>query len=211
MDLKGVIFDLDGVLVNTAHFHYLAWKRLADEYGIPFDEAANERFKGVSRTDCVRMLFPERDHAELELLADRKNDCFKKMIETLQPADMFPGALKFIHSLRLAGVRTAIASASRNTSRIVTRLRIGGYFDAIVDGNDVNRSKPAPDGFLLAAERMALAPNSCVVIEDAAAGIEAAHAAGMRAVGIGSPATLGEAERVVPHTGELTMELLRDL
>lgn len=210
--LAAVIFDLDGVLVDTARFHYLAWQRLADEEGVPFDREFNERFKGVSRRECVRMLFPDRpDPEKLTSLATRKNEYYKEMVETLTPADLFEGARPLIEELRRAGVLTAIASVSKNTARVVEKLEVQALFDAVVDGNDVVNSKPAPDVFLLTAERLVVAPGECVVLEDAQAGVVAAHAAGMPAVGIGSPQRLHQAQCVVASVREISVAMLIDV
>jgi beta-phosphoglucomutase len=212
MRLQAVIFDLDGVLVDTARFHTLGWRRLADERGVPFDGAFNERFKGVSRMECARMLFPdERDEKRLTELADRKNRYFLENVETLTPRDLYPGVTALIKDLKKSNIRIAVASASKNAPRILERLGIAALFDAVVDGSHTVNSKPAPDGFLLAAKKMNVPPSDCAVVEDAAAGIAAARAAGMRSVGLGACDILGKADKVVPRFCDITLGLLKSL
>ncbi|MBN2456588.1 MAG: beta-phosphoglucomutase [Sedimentisphaerales bacterium] len=212
MTLSAVIFDLDGVLVSTAELHYQAWKRLADEKGVPFDKDENEKFKGVSRSDCVQMLFPAiKDETELNRLADTKNSCYKELIETLMPDALFPGARRLIDELKEKNIKTAIASVSKNTKRVLEKLQISDLCDTVVDGYDIKNSKPAPDIFLLCAERLNVKPLECVVIEDAYAGVEAAKRAGMSAVGIGKPKDLANADDVVPSVEFLTIESLQKM
>jgi len=189
-----VIFDLDGVVVDTARFHYQAWKQMADREGIHFDEVINERLKGVSRMDSLDIIMERapRPYSQEERvrLAAEKNAAYCQMLKTLTPADILPGAREFIEDLRRRGIRTAISSASKNTDTILEHLGIGDLFDVVVTGNDITRSKPDPQGMLVAAERLSIPPAACVVIEDAYAGIEAARRAGMRNIGIGSTPTL---------------------
>lgn len=212
MCLKGVIFDLDGVLVDTAKFHYLGWKRLADEYKVPFDEKKNERFKGVSRMDCIRILFPDvKDEKRLVRMATQKNNYYREYIEKLKPEDLFDGAKSLIDELRYNGIKTAIGSASKNALRVVQKLEIYELFDSVADGTKAENSKPAPDVFLVAAKEMNIEPSESIVLEDAEAGIKAAHAAGMTAVGIGEKTILKEAEIVVPSVKELSFERLKGL
>jgi len=210
--LKGVIFDLDGVITDTSGFHYLCWKRLADEYSVPFDKEFNERFKGVSRLDCARMLFPDiKDEEEIERLANKKNDYYVEMCQQIVPEDIFPGVIEFLSELRKNNIKTAIGSVSKNTDLVLSRLQVKELFDAIVGGRDIKRSKPAPDVFLLGAEKLGLDPKDCIVIEDAYAGIEAAHAAGMLAVGIGTKENLPIADMVVPSVKDLSLKDLIEL
>ena len=200
---EGFIFDLDGVVVDTARLHYHAWKRLADELDIPFTGTDNERLKGVSRMQSLEIVLGlggrtlgEREKLEL---AERKNRWYVELIGTITPADLLPGAAEFLELVRARGGRTALGSASRNAPAIVERLGIRRLFDAVVDGSQTSRTKPDPECFLLCARLLGLAPDRCVVFEDAEAGIEAAHRGGMRAVGIGSPGVLGAAGIVVPR------------
>jgi beta-phosphoglucomutase len=207
--LRAVIFDLDGVLTDTARFHYLGWKRLADETGRTFDEKFNERFKGVSRIECAKMLFPdEKDLVRLSTLADRKNRYFVEMVETLTPKDLFPGVSDLLTALKNVKILSAVASASRNAGRILEKLEALPLFDVVVDGNDVKRSKPAPDCFLRAAVKLGVPAEHCVVVEDAEAGVEAAHNAGMAVVGIGA---LPKADALVTVFQEITLELLKGI
>jgi beta-phosphoglucomutase len=190
LPVKAVIFDLDGVVVATDEYHYQAWQRLADEEGICFDRALNQRLRGVSRMESLEILLERspRDYARVErlALADRKNGYYLAFLRAkLTPGDVLPGALKFMEELRTQGVKLALASSSRNCRAIVERIGLRSYFDATVDGNDIKRGKPHPEVFLLTAERLGIAPGNCVVVEDAGAGVEAALRAGMRVVGVG--------------------------
>lgn len=212
MGLQAVIFDLDGVITDTSRFHYLGWKKLADQYQAPFDEKFNERFKGVSRKDCVRLLFPEiKDEARLDDLAEQKNRYYVAMIQQITPADLFEGTKKLLHELHDHGIKTAIGSASKNTPLVMQRLEITDLFDAVTDGTEVIHSKPAPDVFELCAHKLNVACSACLVLEDAQAGIQAALAAGMTAVGIGSRELLPQADWVVNSIRDLDLDLLSRL
>ncbi|MBI5301064.1 MAG: beta-phosphoglucomutase [Chloroflexi bacterium] len=212
MGLRAVIFDLDGVITDTSRFHYLCWKKLADRYHVHFDETFNERFKGVSRKDCVRMLFPEiKDGARLDELADQKNRYYVEMIQQITPADLFEGTRKLLRELHDHGIKTAIGSASKNTALVMQKLEITDLFDAVADGSQVVHSKPAPDVFELCAHKLNVACSECLVLEDAQAGIQAALAAGMTTVGIGSRALLPEADWVVKSVRDLDLGLLSHL
>lgn len=200
--MRGALFDLDGVIVDTARHHFLAWRRLADGLGFEFTEAHNERLKGVSRARSLEILLEiggvATTPAEREEMAARKNAWYVDAISRLDAADILPGADDYLRRLRARGVRVALGSASKNAPLILDRLGIAGLFDAIVDGNAVSRAKPDPEVFLVGAGRLGLAPADCVVFEDAEAGVEAARRAGMRVVGIGDPVALGSADLVVP-------------
>jgi len=194
--IRGAIFDLDGVLVDTASYHYRAWKRLAEELGFPFSEQDNEQLKGVSRMRSLELLLEtggmaERvSRTEKDALAARKNAWYVEMLEGMTPGEILPGALECLRGFRAVGIRTSLGSASRNAGRILERLGLTAMLDAVVDGNDVEQVKPAPDVFLLAAKRIGIAPSACVVFEDAQAGLEAACAGGMRAVAVGTSESL---------------------
>lgn len=192
--IKGVIFDLDGVLVSTDELHYRAWKELADNEGIPFDRTVNDRLRGVSRMDSLRIILERADRIysadEQIRMAEQKNNRYRNSLLKLSPNDLLPGASNLLHQLRALGVKTAVASASRNAPLILERLQLLSSLDACADGNDVTRSKPAPDVFLLGAKRLGLAPGHCLVVEDAAAGIEAATRAKMAFFAVGSAAKL---------------------
>lgn len=188
--LQAVLFDLDGVLVETAEHHYMAWQQLADELGLPFDRQANEAFRGVGRMDCLERLLGAhaRDFAleEKRLLADRKNAIYLQRIETLAPKDLAPGARTLAMHLRACGVAMAVVSASKNARRVIEKLGIIEWFDTIVDGHAECKPKPDAAPFLLAAKKLGVKPGQCVVIEDAEAGIRAGKQGGMKTIAIAS-------------------------
>ncbi|WP_017652533.1 beta-phosphoglucomutase [Fortiea contorta] len=201
LDVKAVIFDLDGVLTDTAEYHYLGWQRLADEEGIPFNRQANEALRGVSRRASLMFILGDRklQEAQIQEMMERKNRYYVESIQKISTKDLLPGAIALLDELRQLGIKTAIGSASKNATVVVDRLGIAGKVDAIADGYSVQRPKPAPDLFLYAAKQLQVPPAECVVIEDATAGIEAALAAGMWAVGLGPPARVGAAHLVLPN------------
>ncbi len=201
--IRAALFDLDGVLVDTATYHFLAWKRLADELGFDFTEQDNERLKGVSRMRSLEILLEVGQLSglpvdEQEALAAKKNAWYVHMLEQLTTQDVLPGARETLLSLRQRGIQTALGSASKNSPLILEKLGIASLLDAVIDGNHASRAKPDPQVFLLGAAALGVAPRECVVFEDAVAGIAAAHAAGMRSVGVGSPEKLPEAAYHVP-------------
>ena len=202
------IFDLDGVLTDTADLHYRSWKMVADEIGVPFDRRANEALRGVSRMQsCDLMLAAhagEYTLAQKEELARRKNDEYIRLVQQMTPADLFPGAATLLTGLRAAGFATALASASKNGQIVVDRLQLRGLLDVVVDGHDAPKSKPDPQVFLVAAERVGAPPARCVVVEDAEAGVEAGLAAGMKVIGIGPAERVGRAHYRVEHVRELS-------
>jgi beta-phosphoglucomutase len=190
MPIKGVIFDLDGVIVSTDSCHYKAWKRMADEEGIYFDHEINQRLRGVSRMESLQIVleratksFSETEKTEL---AERKNNYYKEYITQLSSKDILPRVVETLCALKESGVKIAIGSSSRNTPAILRNIGLESFFDGVADGNDISRSKPDPEVFILAAKRLNLEPKECIVVEDAEAGIEAAIAAGMRVVGVGA-------------------------
>ncbi|MDR3276428.1 MAG: beta-phosphoglucomutase [Treponema sp.] len=198
---RGAIFDLDGVLVDTARYHYLAWKRLAAELGFDFSEAGNERLKGVSRMRSLEILLElggrSLSDTEKEASAARKNAWYVEYLNSLDTSALLPGAAAYLGELRARGIRIALGSASRNAPLILDRLGIRPYFDALIDGNTVSRAKPDPEVFLKGAAALGLAPADCTVFEDSAAGIQAAKAGGMIAVAIGRPEHLPGADRYI--------------
>ncbi len=204
------IFDLDGVIVDTAKFHFLAWQRLAKELGIVFTEADNERLKGVSRMESLDILLSlgtrTYDAKAKEEMATRKNGWFVEYIHAMKPEDVFPGVHELLVQLRKQGYKLGLASSSKNAGTVLSRVGIAELFDTVVDGTMIKNSKPDPEVFLLAAERLRAKPAECLVFEDAEAGVEAAVRAGMKSIGIGSPAQLGKANRVVTRTGEFKTE-----
>lgn len=200
---KAYLFDLDGVLVDTARFHYLAWKKLSEElFGMPFTEADNEQFKGVNRVACMRILCEmagaRLSDAAFEEGMARKNAWYVEMIGTLTPGDVLRGARGFVQRSNEKGIRSAIASASKNCALVLERTELAGLFDAVVDGTVVTRAKPDPEVFLKAAQLLGVDPASCVVFEDAQAGIDAAKAGGMRCVAIGKPEELSGYDHIFP-------------
>ena len=191
-NIQGVIFDLDGVIVSTDDCHYHAWKRMADEEGIPFDRTVNERLRGVSRMDSLDIILEKAGRpytaAEKQALAQRKNNYYVQLIGRLTAGDILPGAMDTLRLLKQRGIRVAIGSSSKNTPIILKQIGLDRFFDAVADGNAITHSKPDPEVFLLAARLLGLEPAHCLVVEDADAGVEAALAGHMRVLGVGSAA-----------------------
>ncbi len=187
--LKGFIFDLDGVLVDTARFHYLAWKRLAQEaFDFELTPELNEQFKGVNRVACMNLLCQwtgaELSPQAFQTLTDQKNSWYVEYVERMTPEDVLPGAVEFVKECRATGLKCAIGSASKNCALVLVRTGLTPLFDTVSDGTVVTRAKPDPEVFLIAAKMLGLPPSECAVFEDAQAGIDAAKAGGMKAVGI---------------------------
>jgi len=204
-NIKAFIFDLDGVLTDTAEYHYLGWKRLAEEEGLPFNRQDNEKLRGVSRRASLELVLKGRKLPEekMQELMDRKNGYYRRSIESITAQDLLPGAEKLLQQLKELGFKLALASGSKNAPLVVDRLGIASYFDAFAHGGSVEKSKPAPDLFLYAAEKLGVKPRFCVVVEDAEAGIEAAKAAGMATIGIGPPERVGAADLFFPSVAEI--------
>jgi len=216
MMITAFIFDLDGVIVDTARYHYLAWKSIAHDLGFEFTLEQNERLKGVSRMRSLDILLSiggiSPDEQTRTQLAETKNNLYLSYIRKMTPDEILPGARNFLVASRAAGLKTALGSASKNCSVILERVGIGNLFDAVIDGNKVSKAKPDPEVFLLAAEELGIDPSCCVVFEDAIAGVEAAHRGRMKCVGVGDPQTLKNAERVISGFNNLNVtELLRIL
>jgi len=213
--LKAVIFDLDGVLVDTARCHFKAWKAIADAECIYFDEKINERLKGVSRMESLSIIMERANKTysekELQELAQKKNALYCEMIREVTPNDILPGIPEFLSQLHDAGIKTAVCSASRNTLAILDQLEITDDFQAVVTGNDVSNSKPDPECVFLAASRLGVDVSDCLVIEDAAAGIQAAVSAGAKSIGIGDKLTLHLADYTISSTKYLTLDIARSL
>lgn len=213
--IKACIFDLDGVIVDTAVYHYKAWKRLANQLGFDFTEEQNEKLKGVSRTRSLELILHwggiSKTPAEQEELATLKNTWYVDMISHMTPAEILPGAKDFLIACRAADLKTALGSASKNSMMILEKVAIVDLFDAIIDGNKVTKAKPDPEVFLKGAEAVNISPSDCVVFEDAIAGVEAAIAGGMKAVGVGSPEVLGHADLVISGLDKMSLEKLRSL
>lgn len=208
----GAIFDLDGVLVDTAKYHYLAWKKLADRLGIKFTPTDNERLKGVSRMASLNILLSLGSHVysetEKDKFAAEKNQDYINFISKMDSSEVLPGAVQLLTALKEKNVKIALGSASKNSPLILKNTELEKYFDVIVDGNDVSKAKPNPEVFVLGAEKLNLAVSDCVVFEDAAAGIEAAHNGEMYAVGIGSTTILNKADIVVSNLANFKVESL---
>lgn len=209
-DIRGFIFDLDGVLTDTSEYHYLGWQRFCDEEGIPFDRRRCEHLRGVHRDEGMRWLLGDRrvtPEQFAEMLA-RKNRYYLEFSASLSPANLLPGARELLVEIRAAGLMIAVASASKNAPDVVRRLEIGPLLDALSDGNSVQRSKPAPDLFLHAAGQLDLPPADCIVVEDAEAGVAAGRAAGMRVVGLGPPERVGKAHLVLPDLSNTRLDAI---
>lgn len=213
--VKACIFDLDGVIVDTAVYHFKAWKRLANHLGFDFTEEENEKLKGVSRVRSLQLILEwggvEKTTEEQSQLADLKNSWYVEMIKEMKPDEILPGAKEFLLSVRNAGLKTALGSASKNSRTILEKVGILELFDSIIDGNTVSASKPDPEVFLKGAQSLGLNPEDCVVFEDAIAGVEAALAGGMKVVGIGEPANLKDANLVVAGLHEMNLDKLYKL
>lgn len=212
MKLHAVIFDLDGVLVSTDNLHYQGWKRLADEEGIFFDETINHRLRGVSRMESLDILLERSARvytpAEKSALADRKNRYYRDLLDSLAPGDVLPGALELCRGLREKDIKLAIASSSRNSPLILEKTALSGWFDATADGNDIQRSKPDPQVFLLAASRLGFLPENCIVIEDAESGVEGAVNGGFPCFAVGAAQNDPRANWSARDLSEVTAESL---
>ena len=208
--IKGIIFDLDGVLTDTAEYHYRGWKRLADKEGIPFTREDNELLRGIPRRESLMLILKNRIYPEEKILEmmERKNNYYLEFIREVSPKDLLPGARELLEEIRRVGLRSALGSASKNAPDVVRRLGIENLLDAISDGNSVARQKPAPDLFLHAARQLNLKPEECVVVEDAAAGIEAARAGGFHMVGLGPPERVGQADVMFPSLEGVHLDML---
>lgn len=189
MKIKAVIFDLDGVIVSTDEYHYLAWKSIADKEDIYFDREINENLRGVSRMESLDILLRRAKNKytiqEKELMAFEKNEIYKSLLKNITPDDILPGVISILKTLRKRNIKIAIGSSSKNASIILKKIGLIESFDAIADGNDIKYSKPDPEVFIVAAHKLGVAPTECMVVEDAYSGIEAALAAGMITIGVG--------------------------
>ena len=188
MNIRAVIFDLDGVIVSTDNCHYLAWEKLAQEEGIYFDRKINDRLRGVSRMASLEIVLEraKKSYSQEEKIemAERKNNYYKELIKELTPDDILPGAMENLKELKMNGIKIAIGSSSKNTPIILNQIGLKDYFDAISDGNNITHSKPDPEVFLKAAEMLNIKPENCVIVEDADAGIEAGKNAGMKTISV---------------------------
>ncbi|MBC7765258.1 MAG: beta-phosphoglucomutase [Hyphomonadaceae bacterium] len=197
MKLKAVIFDLDGVIVSTDDCHYQAWKRMAVEENIEFDREINERLRGVSRLESLEIILEKASCSYMQEkkleMSNRKNEYYIQLISTLTADNILPGVQNLLDALKRQGIKIAIGSSSRNSPIILEKIGLSKAFDAIADGNDIVNSKPDPEVFLLASKRLGVSPEHCLVIEDAASGVEAALGANMKVLGIGGAALCDQA------------------
>jgi len=203
---KAIIFDLDGVLTDTSEFHYKAWKRLADEEGIPFTKEENDKYlRGVARRESLMYIIRGRNYSEAQIqeMMDRKNRYYIETINLMTPKDLVAGGRELLGEIREAGIKVAIASASKNCRTVLKLLDIISYMDGIADGNSVVNSKPAPDIFVYAAGLVQVPTPDCLGVEDADAGIEAIKTAGMQALGIGPKERFHRADKVLPTLASL--------
>jgi len=208
--IKGVIFDLDGVLTNTAEYHYLAWQKLADEEGLSFDRQRNEALRGLPRRESLLLLLGDRQVSEEKFheIMMRKNRYYLEFIQNISPANLLPGISNLLDELQANNIRIGIASSSKNAKEVLQLLGIDDRVDAIADGYSVIKPKPAPDTFLHAALQLNLAPSECLVIEDAEAGVTAAKAGGMSVIGLGSIEQVGNAHLVLENLEKVNWQNL---
>ena len=208
MKFQAVIFDLDGVICFTDEYHYRAWKAMADGMGIPFDRTVNNRLRGVSRMASLEIILekyegPALSQAEKEKLAQQKNDIYRESLKEMSTADLSDEVRETLDGLRAMGFKLAIGSSSKNTPFILGQIGLKDYFDAVSDGNNITRSKPDPEVFVKAAGMLGIAPETCLVVEDAVSGAEAGHAGGMKV------ACLGDA--ALNKAGDWNMQSIREL
>lgn len=210
--IKGCIFDLDGVIVDTAKYHYLAWKEIADELGFEFTKKDNEKLKGVSRMDSLDILlqignlnFDEKTKIDL---AEKKNKIYVSYISKIDKSEILEGVEDFIKELKRNNIKIALGSVSKNAVPIIKNIGMLNYFDSVIDGNKITKAKPDPEVFLLGAKELNLKPENCVVFEDAVKGIQAAKNAGMYAVGVGDPLILKQADKVIPGFKGINIDIL---
>ncbi len=213
--MKAFLFDLDGVLVDTANYHYLAWKQVCDALGIEFNEIDNEKLKGIDRRNSLRILLrignKELSESEFESWLVKKNESYLEMIEKLDRDALFPGVISLFEKLKEKDIKIGLGSASKNAKLILHRLKITDYFDCIVDGNMTTQGKPDPQVFLLNASRLGLQVEDCAVLEDSKAGIDAAITANMKAIGIGSDQSIKHADVVYQDIESINLNAVLDL
>lgn len=205
--LKAIIFDLDGVITDTSEYHYQAWKRLADEERIPFNRNDNEKLRGVSRRECLKILLKGKQVSDEQFqeMMDRKNGYYVELLKQMTSENILPGAKELVLELKRRGIKTAIASVSKNARTVLQGTEIEDLFDIIVDGYSVKNTKPAPDLFLFAARELGVKPEDCAVVEDAEAGIEAALAGNMIPIGIGPEERVGKARCRFEKIGDIKL------
>jgi beta-phosphoglucomutase len=212
---KGFIFDLDGVIVDTAKYHYLAWKKLASQLGFEFTKEQNELFKGVSRKRCLEILLEigtiEASQEQFDTWMVEKNEDYLVYIENMDASEVLPEVPRILEFLKKNKIPIALGSASKNARPILEKVNLLHYFDAIVDGNNVTKAKPDPEVFLLAAAQLGVPPNDCIVFEDAVAGVEAANAAKMMSIGIGDDSVLSKAQFNFNDFTEISTDFIQEL
>jgi beta-phosphoglucomutase len=214
--IKAVFFDLDGVLVSTDEYHYRSWVKLSDEEGFDFfDHEFNHKFRGVARMECIEIITKASGRhyttEQKQELADRKNRYFVESLSAVTADALLPGALSALQDLKKRGIKIAVASNSRNAMTIIKQVGIGHLLDAIIDGHQIENSKPDPEIFLLAAKNVCVPPANCLVVEDAITGIESARRAGMKALGIGIKERLPNANIVIPNLSAISIDELLKL
>jgi beta-phosphoglucomutase len=213
--IDACLFDLDGVLVDTARYHYLAWKRLCNELGFDLSEEENEDLKGISRAKSLDILLDKGgivlSDSQKEKYMAKKNEWYLEYVNKMDEDELLPGARKFLDACQKAHKKIGLGTASKNAMRIIEKLKIVDLFDVIIDGTKVSRGKPDPQTFLLGAEALKLHPSQCVVFEDSIAGIEAGIAGGMYTIGVGDPQTLKRANIVIPGFENVGIDILNDL
>jgi beta-phosphoglucomutase len=212
-EIKAGIFDLDGVIVDTAKYHYIAWRRLANQLGFDLSEAENEQLKGISRMESLDIILKiggvTLDEEQKLKFATEKNAYYLELCMKMTPDEVLPGVRSFLGELRENGLGIALGSASKNAGTILKQIEMLSFFDVLVDGNQVVKGKPDPEVFLKGASGMGVVPEFCVVFEDAASGIQAAKAGGMKAVGVGNEESLAEADLVIPGFEDFSLDKLR--
>jgi beta-phosphoglucomutase len=215
MQFKSALFDLDGVIVDTAVYHFKAWRRLANELGFDFTEHQNEQLKGISRMESLDLILQwgnkQLSQEDKNIWATRKNEWYLELITNMTPREILPGVKDFLNQLKDEKIAIALGSASKNSKMILNKIELFHYFDAIIDGNNITKGKPDPQVFLMGAVETNSLPSECIVFEDAQAGIEAAKAGGMFAVGIGEAKILSKADLVIKSFEDITLKDLQKI
>lgn len=214
-EIKACIFDLDGVIVDTAKYHYMAWRKLANDLGFDFTEEQNELLKGVSRIESLKLILEiggvSKSEEDIQALALKKNEDYLEFVNQMDKKEILPGVEDFLKKVKDSGMKVVLGSASKNAVRILEKINLIDSFDAIIDGTKTTRSKPDPQVFLMGADAVSVPNESCVVFEDAPKGVEAAQAAGMKTVGVGKAEVLGQADKVIEGFDGLDLEFLQTL
>lgn len=215
MQIKACIFDLDGVIVDTAKYHFDAWRRMANEVGFDFKEKENEKLKGVSRMGSLNLILEwagiEKSEEEKQQLAFQKNEWYLEMVNEMNASETLPGVVDLLDTLDSRGIKIALGSASKNAELILKKIGLHDRFEAIVDGNKVIKGKPDPEVFQKGAAALGIDPKNCIVFEDAAKGIQAANAAGMFSVGIGNADVLSKANVVIPGFNNISFDEILEI